>query len=145
VKDHAIRIRRKCDDLNVPCPPLNKRTAENYIPDEYWRRLGEGLNGTSIRPVMDALLSLSPEQRDHIRMGSGSKWDTSKPEVGKLFADVPEPVQSELARGRFKTNGDTMHIKLLAEGAHTFSSDDLHARDSAGDLARLVQCIEEEL
>lgn len=147
VKPHAIEIRRICAERQVPCPPLDKRTAENYIPDAYWRRMGDGLSGQSVKPLMDALLSLSTEQRDHIKMDSGKKspWDANKPEVQQLFADVSESVQAKLAKGRFKTNGDAMHIELLAKHANTYSLDDLCVRDHAGDLAVLVRCIEEQL
>lgn len=151
VKGHATNIRGQCATLDIPCPPLNKRTAENYIPDAYWRRLGDGLKGQSVKPIMDALLSLSAEQRDHIKMAqlskddAGLRWDANKPEAASLFASVPEPVQRQLAKGRFKSNGDTMHLALLAKATADHSPEDLVERDHAGDLARLVQCIEDEL
>jgi len=47
VKDYAKTIRDECAALRVPCPPLNKRTAENYIPDAVWSAWPAGRQNTT--------------------------------------------------------------------------------------------------
>jgi hypothetical protein len=78
VKAHAQEIRDMCTDQGVPCPPLNKRTAENYIPDAVWRAWVAVRERTNARPAIEALLRLSPEQRDHIHI-SVLRWEWDEP------------------------------------------------------------------
>jgi hypothetical protein len=80
VKPDAKEIRDKCSDEGVPCPPLNKRTVENYIPDAVWRAWASVRERANARPAVEALLKLSPAQRDHVHISDRDvkPWDRAK-------------------------------------------------------------------
>jgi hypothetical protein len=147
VKEHAIGIRDECKKHNVPCPPLNKRTAENYIPDAVWIASSAGLQGTAIRPTVEALLRLSYQQRDHVRFETPNTdpWDTSKPNVGALFAGVSPVDQDLLMRGNLRAAASRALAFALEKRVPTLGRAEIQTRDRDGDLEALARCIEDGL
>lgn len=147
VKAHAQEIRTLCTDAGLPCPPLNKRTAENYIPDDILLAWGnsDGLN--AVKPAIDALLRLSPEQRDYVHINSGNKepWDHSKENVAELFSSVSLDDRNLLKVASLKGRGDNMMIMALEVHGAELSSQNFQDRDQNGDLLALVRQIEDEL
>lgn len=145
VKDHALAIRGQCAGKGIPCPPLNKRTAENYIPDGVWRAWAALPEHTSARPAVDALLRLSPAQRDHVNMDKGAPWNPANINAAALFQapSVSAADEALLQQANLKGKGNTMVI--LALRSHPSTPGDLSARDQNGDLKNLVRNIEDEL
>jgi hypothetical protein len=147
VKEHAAEIRNECVANGVPCPPLNKRTAENYIPDDVWRAWAAIPAHTNARPAVDALLRLSREQRDHLHMaapGTGP-WNPANLKAVALFQSVSGLDRDLLTQANFKGRGDTMMIFALREHAAALTASDLQDRDHGGDLMNLVCQIEDNL
>ncbi|XYH98691.1 hypothetical protein ACMHYB_02710 [Sorangium sp. So ce1128] len=147
VKPHAQEIRTYCHDKGIPCPPLNKRTAENYIPDGVWRAWVNEPDRAVAKPMVEALLRLSREQRDHINMArpNTSPWDKNNPDAVALFKGVSTADEDVLLRAHLKGRGDTMAILALRVHSNALTSIDLTARDHQGDLLNLVRNIEDEL
>ncbi len=146
VKDHAVNLRNLCADHKVPCPPLNKRTAENYIPDAIWNEWIADRNRANVKPAVEALLRLSPEQRDHVDMASPTESLASKqPNVAALFQDVSPSDRNLFQRVNLKGKKDAMMILALRDRAAALTQTDLKARDHQGDLLSLVRHIENEL
>ena len=148
VKKHAVTIRELCTKHNVPCPPLHKRTVENYIPDAFWIDWITDRSRTNIKPAVEALLRLSPEQRDFVDMGCPSKsLDCDTTEVEALFKIVSDDDRSRLhgPNANLKGAKDAMTILALKGSTRAFTPADLKARDHQGDLLALVRHIEDEL
>lgn len=92
----ASRLKKKCDDLGVPCWVLAKREAENYLPSvllevrpnasmEHQRRL-------------DAWSSLSEDQKDFYDMKQGLPKDP-RPEEAELFRYLARSIREALEPG----------------------------------------------
>ena len=147
VKECAKEIRRMCEERNVPCPPLNKRTAENYIPDAVWMAWSEDRNNTSKRPVVAELLKLSPDQRDYVRIGDGNSapWDETNPKAVELFSDVSTEAFALLKQASLKGRGEHMMIFALDEHQAVLTPATFNSRDPQGDLLSIVRAIEDEL
>jgi hypothetical protein len=147
VKPHALEIRNECVAKNIRCPPLNKRTAENYIPDAVWRAWASVPDHTSMRPAVAALLRLSPDQRDHVHMAAPgtNPWNPDEPQAVTLFQGVSIPDRNLLKQAGLKGRGDTMMILALRDHTAALTTLDLQARDHHGDLMTLVRHIEDEL
>lgn len=147
VKQHALDIRTLCAQNSVICPPLLQRTAENYIPDEVWEARSAEPNGAVLKPIVEALKRLSPEQRDHVRLEqSGTPpWDNAKPQVDALYANVPFDDWKTLTKAALKGKGDTMWIHSLTQYKELLNAQVFRGRDRSGDLATLVQHIENAL
>ncbi len=147
VKPHAQKIRDGCAQAAIPCPPLNKRNAENYIPDAIWAAFSANGANTSARPAVTALLRLSEEQRDHVRIGETKQapWDEDVPAAASLFQTVPPDDQAQLEKANLKGTGARRMILALKQYEQAFTAADLSARDHQGDLKQLVRHIEDEL
>lgn len=147
VKTHAQTIRSECLKQNIPCPPLNKRTAENYIPDSIWQALANDPTKKASIPMVNALFALSPTQRDHVKMGNQNElpWDAKNTNAERLFSGVPQPVVDALKNYNLKGKGKSMVIFLLETYKASLTADGLISRDSQGELLSLVRQIENEL
>lgn len=146
VKPHAVDIRQLCAAQGIPCPPLNKRTAENYIPDAVWHAWAAVPDHTNMRPAVEALLRLSREQRDYVDMADpAASLSSTQPGVAALFQSVSPADRSLLQQRNLKGKGTTMNILALRKHATALTRTDLQARDHQGDLQALVRHIEDEL
>lgn len=147
IKDHAIGIRNLCIDAGIPCPPLNKRTAENYIPDEIWNAWSSGLENLARKPMVEALQRLTPAQRDHIHMDNGNKppWNKNNPLSHNLFSSVSDADYDLLTNSILKGRGKGMAIHAMNSYPTALNAASLNNRDPNGDLAVIVAKIEEEL
>lgn len=141
VHSKAQEIRQACLDARVPCPPLQKRNVENYIPDLVWR------SRMPSEPVIDALFRLTPQQRDHIKLdGKGvPPWDSSRPEVANLYANVPPEDYQVLMNASLKRFNKMLMILALDAHQPPLTREQLLGRDHQGDLETLVRIIEDEL
>lgn len=145
VKDHATGIREQCAKDGASCPPLNKRTAENYIPDAVWTAWAADRQHTSSRPAVEALLRLTYHQRDHVRfeVPNTAPWNPSETNAAALFAGVSATDQTVLQMA---------NLKVAASRALAFALEtsipgrtEMQARDRGGELEALARCIEDGL
>ncbi len=137
----AQEIRKACLDGGVLCAPLQKRNAENYIPDTVWH------HRMPSDPAIDALCRLSPLQRDHIKLGKKDEqpWDNRIPDVAKLYANVSPEDYGLLKNAGLKGRKDKMMILALDSHRPPLTREQLLGRDHQGDLETLVRIIEDEL
>jgi hypothetical protein len=145
VKPHVHQIREKCAVIGVPCPPMTKRTAENYIPDVVWTAWAA--DHPRYATAITALLRLSPAQRVcvNIAPSNTAPWEASKPQAQALFADVSVTDEAELKAASLK-GGKTRAIShILEKYASACSTTDLVTRDYGLDLQVIVHHITDEL
>jgi hypothetical protein len=156
----ADAIRQTCLRLGVPHVILSKRAIENYVPNEViaeWRGEPEQ---TNIRPKIDALLRLTPAQRDHFHFKSGLRLANRKPEErhpqeDQLYASVPPQDRDLLESGfgrkfiqiLFVRETPTEEVGTAKDGRlrPSLTAEALRRHDPRGDLATLVARIEEGL
>lgn len=145
VHKDAAAIQAECAQLNVPCHMLEKRTAENYLPDEVWEEWA-GTN-TQNRAIVTLLKTMSPEQRDHVRLAQKktAPWDSNVAGAQSLFGSVSAGDKKLLEEANLKGSGRNMTIlRLTGTTTAGASRDALARRDHSDDLPRLVQMIEDE-
>ncbi len=70
ISDPAKRIEEACQENGVPCCILRKRGIENYIPDVVLLAWADN-DGGSRRAQVQAIIALSPQQRDHFPIKKG--------------------------------------------------------------------------
>lgn len=147
VKEHASEIRAQCAAEGVPCPSLNKRKAENYIPDAVWQAWADELQQTNARPAVAALLRLSVHQRDHVNMDKKGidPWDSSKPDAVSLFVGVSAGDRDLLKRASLKGRGSNAIATMLETHISALTRAQFQTRDHAGDLEAMVRFIEDGL
>ncbi len=149
VKEHALQLREECGAANIPCPPLNKRTAENYIPDCIWRACAA--DRPEIQPAVDALLRLLPAQRDFVKISEKNEepWSNKVPGVAALFAKVSKADYNLLKQAdlKGKSKGTKMTIVSLVDRRHRaeLTAVAIKTRDHHNDLQAMVNQIEDEL
>lgn len=144
VKSHAQEIIDCCLDTQVPYTLLRKRTAENYIPDEVWRAWSADKTN-STRSAVEALLRLSPEQRDHVQLAKPGKspWRDQDVRVSQLYSGVSPEDYNLIKEANLKGRGENMTIFALR--AVALDEPALRRRDYHGDLTDIVRKIEDEL
>jgi hypothetical protein len=147
VKPYAQEVRNKCAAAGVPCAPLNKRTAENYIPDTVWRAWVAEPRHAEAKTAIEALLRLSILQRDHVKIGPGNSepWDSSKPQVCALFVGVSPTDRALLKSASLKGRRSRAISYILENHGPTSNRADLQTRDYQGDLETVVRHIKDEL
>lgn len=147
VKEHAVNIRAECAAANIPCPPLNKRSAENYIPDNIWRTCAAVR--PDIKPAVDALLRLLPEQRDFVKINEKNEesWNKKTPKAAALFENVSNEDYNFLKQAdlKGKSKGTKMTIFSLLDQHTVLTPAAIKARDHHDDLQAMVNQIEDEL
>lgn len=147
VKQHAIDIRDLCAQHGVPCPPLTKRTAENYIPDEIWQACAAEPNGAALSPIVDVLMRLSSEQRDHVRLERRNTpaWNKNNIKVAALFENVSVGDYNTLTDAALKGKGEGMRILSLKAHESILTRQMFENRDYNNDLKTIVEHIESAL
>jgi len=139
-KDHASAIEDHCTCVGIPVHILRKRTAENYIPDRAWQRWADEPEHTNVRPKVDAMLRLTPPQRDHVNLASGDPWAVDN----DLFAGVG-CADRQLLTHDFKGHGDRRAILLLRDQREALNPADYDERDRHHELEGLLARIADEL
>jgi hypothetical protein len=145
IKPHAQEIRDVCANRGIACAPLNKRTAENYVPDSVWTTWAGRPEQTNIRPAIEALLRLSPVQRDHVKheRSNTAAWTGAEPRAAALFVSVPTTDEALLKTASLKkAAANAMDLALGTSLAAPIGADIL-SRDPAGELEKLARSIED--
>lgn len=145
VKQHAKDIKDYCQKNSIPCPNLKKRTAENYIPDiiiAEWSKICKANKNAA-----QCLISLTPEQRDHVNFGKSSDppWDTNKPQVSALYLNVQPSAFKILTDTSTKGKGKGFTVLLMEKHRNPITPASIRQRDPGGELQSMVRAIEEQL
>jgi hypothetical protein len=155
ISTKAQEITSACDSLNVPVVVLSCRSIENYIPDAGFQLWSNPKERTSARNAVEALCRLPASARDHYpikgKKGSASpapnrglaaidRGPNTPAEQRRLFDDVSPADRRDLDDGF----PDTV-ISILDELLPELTAADFDARDTRGDLRRLVNLITESL
>ncbi len=85
IESKALRVQEVCEKAGIACWTLQKRTIENYIPDEVldaWMPYQDSGNGKRVA----ALKRLNPAQRDHFPM---KKKNGVTPPVDREMRSAP--------------------------------------------------------
>ncbi len=148
ISEKAKSIQTICADAAADCIVLSCRTAENYIPDVALSSWSAAPARVNARSQVEALLRLSPAQRDHFPM-KGKKLTTkgmgaidapgAPAEQKALFSEVP-PEDRRLLVGF-----DSSIILLFRDHLPLPSASHLDSRDRRGDLRALVSSVEKAL
>lgn len=147
IKPHAQEIRDVCANRGIACVLLNKRTAENYVPDGVWMTWAGRPEQTNIRPAIEALMRLSPVQRDHVRLERSNTpaWTEAETTVAALFVGVSTIDAALLQTASLKKAAANAMDLALDAGLAADVAADIVSRDPAGELERLARSIEDSL
>jgi len=147
IKQHAKEIRDTCTNRGIACPPLNKRTAENYVTDGVWTAWASQPEQTNIRQAIEALMRLSPVQRDHVRLDKSNTapWTRAEPKAAALFFNVSTADETLLITASLKKAAANAMDLALGSGLAPSIRADILSRDPAGELETLARRIEDYL
>jgi hypothetical protein len=147
IKQAAQEIRDTCTNRGIACPPLNKRTAENYVPDGVWGVWANKPEQTNIRPAIEALLRLSHVQRDHVRLDKSNTapWTGTETNAAALFSGVSTADETVLIAASLKKAAAKAIDLALGSALAAPLRADILSRDPAGELEALARTIEDYL
>lgn len=138
----------RCAAHGVPCHILAKRAIESYVPDEVMQDWSSSPDRTSVRGKVEALLRLTPTQRDHFPMKKGLREpgpDTPQEEQA-LWSGVPQPDFELLRQGFQKDFVLILFDNVDARRLRTSATDEaLRRRDGGAELDAIVEMIESAL
>lgn len=140
IQDNAKRVRQLCEQENVPYWILNKRTIENYIPDEVLEAWIPSNPDYEKRRLVDSVKRLNSAQRDHYPMKKGLKLSQTSPAVQAFYHGISDADITELSKGFGKDV-----IEKLGEFRDVLTPEALRQRDGQNELDHLVELIAAEL
>lgn len=150
VSSKAQEIERECKKWGIPCVVLQKRSIENYVPDEAISEWRDEPAQTNSRPRIEALLRLTGEQRDHFPMKHGLKWTPEDIELYRAGVRQP-PLSPEDARLLERGFERFIHILFTTDAngnrrpRASLTAEALRRRDDRGDLDKIMNHILELL
>lgn len=140
-----IKLRQKCADLSIPLHILQKRNAENYIPDSVFEVVRDDPRNTSNVGRFNALLRRSPTQRDHfpVKDGMPDAERVAATAAGLYHgAEVPDLL---LLKERLFPKKPRPLVRLNNERRDEFTAHGLNLRDGSGEIVTLLDAIAREL
>jgi hypothetical protein len=130
----ASLVAKAARTTSIDCHILEKRSIENYIPDE--ALAGFARKRPHLRDAVTAITSLSGAARDHYPVKGGLPGDISKStEIESLY---PTGFPRELGLSNFVTD-------FLNVSRDNLTKNNLVERDSGGDLKRLLGMLERNI
>ncbi|MEO5334833.1 MAG: hypothetical protein H7839_22710 [Magnetococcus sp. YQC-5] len=140
VSKNAKKVQDICVTHNIPCCLLKKRAIENYMPDIIFRQWSSEPTQTNVRPRAEALLRLTPAQRDHFNIKKGlSKLPEEKEKQKELYISLAPQDRTILENGF----GEVIH--LFETYRHILSKQDMSDRVGDEELTQLVHMIIDEV
>lgn len=135
----SLELKKVCDEFDVPLTLLQKRSIENYISDA--QLLEYATKYPAVRPSVEFLISLTPEQRDHYPIKSGFEMRGDQPighsdQERSLYAGVAWP---NVAR---KLPRLAAHVLALPTPIRL---DDLQSRNAIDEMNVLAARLNEEI
>ncbi|CAK8718268.1 TIR domain-containing protein [Candidatus Electrothrix aarhusensis] len=142
VSKKAKEIKEACDDYDVTCLILSKRSIENYIPDEILRAWAQETDNKPARSRIEVICRLTEEQRDHLAIKKTFRPQEFNLQEQALFATIHDD-DIKIMRKK-NTLGNDLIESLQTHKDH-LSAKALCQRDGNGDLDKLVTMIEQAL
>lgn len=137
IQRNSQLVGEACIKNNIKYCILKKRSIENYIPNEIFKKWLENEKNKGHKAKIDALIRLNTEQRDYISIKKGIKKQNP---LDPLFSDLTEDDVNSLSTGF----GDNV-IEWLISHKESLTGDALRNRDQTGDLEEILKLIEEEI
>jgi len=127
-----------CEESNISCHVLRKRTAENYIPDEVFIAASELPVNSSHKSRFLAFLERTVSQRDHFPVKDGMN-DTEKELVlAEGLYSVAEVSCLDLLKERLFPKRPRLMLQVQDEFLNVITAAGLRARDGNGELDDLL-------
>lgn len=143
--DHPAHLRETCGELSIPLHVLQKRSAENYIPDAVIEAVRDDPRNTDRAHRFDALLRRTPKQRDHFPLKDGLRDDERAIALmNGLYKEDEEPDLVFLKERLFSRRPRPLKL-LNDERRAQFTGPGLRARDGNGELDTIVIAIANEM
>jgi len=136
-----LQIADLCQQHNIDCLVIGKRSIENYIPDEVLRGWANEPGNRAWRELVEIVCRLTAEQRDHLPMKKRLPLQFDTPQETALYASVPTQDLDLLKNRHF----DNKIITILETHRQYLTADGLRARDGKGELDSLITMIIEAL
>lgn len=138
-------LREACRNHSIALHVLQKRSAENYIPDAVFEALRADPDYASKTDRLDAFLRLKPMQRDHFPIKDGLSDVERTAALAAGLYDSGDEAALNLLRERLLPKRPRPFLLLSEERRASFSSDGLRSRDGNGEIDTLLEAIAQEL
>ena len=138
-------VRGACARHGVPHHFLQKRCAENYIPDQVFETVRDDPRNSSPMNRFNALLRRSRAQRDHFPVKDGLTAGERAQALEAGLYNASEEGDLNLLEVRLFEKRPRPLLRLSKERRDSFTADGLQARDGAGELEALLLAIAQEL
>lgn len=143
---HSIDdLRRRCEEHSIPLHVLQKRSAENYIPDAVFTALRADPAYKSKIGGLEAFLRLTPMQRDHFPVKDGLSDAERTLALGAGLYDAGDEPDLDKLKERLLPRRPRPLLLLSEERRASFSSEGLRCRDGNGEIDTLLEAIAREL
>ncbi len=134
-----------CAGSGITCHVLNKRTAENYIPDEVFVAASRIPANLSNKPRFEAFLRRTSSQRDHFPVKDGMGNEERDLVLDEGFYLAAEEGDLDLLRDRLFPKRPRLMLQLHKEYLGAFTLAGLRDRDGIGEIDALLNIIAVEL
>lgn len=138
-------LRQECTNLSIPLHILNKRTAENYIPDAVIEAVRDDDRNTAKIDNFNALLRRSKVQRDHFPLKDGLSGDERTKAIEAGLYQLAEGRDLDLLETRLFPKRPRPLLLLRDEHRSEFTGQGLQSRDGNNEIDTLLKIIAEEL
>lgn len=138
-------LRQDCAALSIPLHVLQKRTAENYIPDEVVEAVRDDPRNASHVDRFNALLRRTPLQRNHFPVKDGlSDAERVGALAAGLYKSEDEP-DLDLLMDRLFSRRPRPLLRLKEERRANFTGHGLRIRDGNNEIDTILNTISREL
>lgn len=139
------KLRQACADTLIPLHVLQKRSAENYIPDAVIEAVRDAPQNTGNIHRFKALLQRTPVQRDHFPVKDGLSDEERAVALAAGLYDPSEEPDLHLLKERLFPKRPRPLLLLSSERRAEFTGHGLRTRDCNGEIDILLDAIAKEL
>ena len=139
------KLRQTCVDASIPLHVLQKRNAENYIPDTVIEAVRDDPNNITNIHRFNALLRRTPVQRDHFPVKDGLSDVERTDAVTTGLYKPHEEADLLLLKERLFPKRPRLLMRLHGERRTDFTGPGFLARDGSGEIGSLLDAIAKEL
>ena len=134
-----------CAEMNVQCHVLQKRTAENYIPDEVFEAACNQFSNSDVKVRFEAIFRRDRTQRDHFPIKDGMSDEERGLAIAAGLYSEAEMADLELLKRRVFNKRPRLMLQVQQNHLDVVTAAGLQARDGAGELENLLARIAAEL
>ena len=134
-----------CTEHGIPHHVLQKRNAENYIPDEVFEAVRDDLRRVNDVDRFNALLRRSRAQRDHFPVKDGMKPSERDGAIAAGLYDTSEQGDLALLEERLLPKRPRPMLLLYTERRAAFTAAGLSARAGNDEIDKLLAALAGEL